>query len=74
MVYNEKQWSIQGVMNVGDLVRLKSIYPIWLHSYGIVVGDLGLVLKILDDNYVEVYWIRVRRSGRLFINLVEPVE
>jgi len=61
-------------MNVGDLVRLNSIYPIWLHSFGIVVGDLGLVLKILDDNYVEVYWIRVRRSGRLSINLVEPVE
>jgi hypothetical protein len=61
-------------MNVGDLVRLKSNYPIWLFSYGITVGDLGLILKMVDDSYVEVYWIKIRRSGRLFINLIELVE
>jgi len=61
-------------MNVGDLVRLKSNYPIWLFSQGITVGDLGLVIKLYDDNFVEVYWIKIRKTGKLFTNLVELVE
>jgi hypothetical protein len=43
-------WSIQGVMIEGDLVKLKTRYPIWLYSYGLSDGDLGIISKMEDDN------------------------
>lgn len=60
-------------MNVGDLVRLKHKYPIWLLAFGISEGDMGLITTI-GDNWIEVYWIKNRRTGRIKPELVEIVE
>jgi hypothetical protein len=60
-------------MIVGDLVKLKHKYPIWLLSFGIAQGDMGLVTTI-GDNWIEVYWIKNRRIARLKPELVEVVE
>ena len=37
-------------MSEGDLVRLKTRYPIWLYSYGLSDGDLGIVAKIGEES------------------------
>jgi hypothetical protein len=30
----------------GDLVKLKTRYPIWLYSFGLSDGDLGIISKL----------------------------
>ena len=49
MVNHTQFWSIQGVMNEGDLVRLKTRYPIWLYSFGLSDGDFGGVITKIDE-------------------------
>ena len=69
----EQFWSIQGVMIEGDLVKLKTRYPIWLYSYGLSDGDMGLVTNI-DKEDVLVYWLRIRKLGSVKKNLIKVVE
>ena len=60
-------------MSEGDLVRLKTRYPIWLYSYGLSDGDLGIVAKIGEEDTL-VYWLRIRKQGSVKNNLLELVE
>jgi hypothetical protein len=60
-------------MSEGDLVRLKTRYPIWLYSYGLSDGDLGIVTK-LDEDEALVYWLKIRRLGSVKLNLIETVQ
>ncbi len=60
-------------MNEGDLVRLKTRYPIWLYSYGLSDGDLGIVTK-LDAEEALVYWLKIKRLGSVKLNLIESVQ
>jgi hypothetical protein len=60
-------------MSEGDLVRLKTRYPIWLYSYGLSDGDLGIVTK-LDADEALVYWLKIRRLGSVKLNLIETVQ
>jgi hypothetical protein len=63
LVQKEKHGSVYGVMNVGDLVRMKSKYPIWLLSVGVRSVDRGIILEVHDDiDKVEVYWFRISKS------------
>ena len=73
MANHTQFWSIQGVMSEGDLVRLKTRYPIWLYSYGLSDGDLGIVTK-LDADEALVYWLKIRRLGSVKLNLIETVQ
>ena len=73
MANHTQFWSIQGVMNEGDLVRLKTRYPIWLYSYGLSDGDLGIVTK-LDAEEALVYWLKIKRLGSVKLNLIESVQ
>ncbi len=73
MANHTQLWSIQGVMNEGDLVRLKTRYPIWLYSYGLSDGDLGIVTK-LDAEEALVYWLKIKRLGSVKLNLIESVQ
>ena len=57
----------------GDLVKLKTRYPIWLYSYGLSDGDMGLVTNI-DKEDVLVYWLRIRKLGSVKKNLIKVVE
>jgi hypothetical protein len=70
---HEQFWSVQGVMSEGDLVRLKTRYPIWLYSYGLTDGDLGIVAEIGEEDTL-VYWLRIRKQGSVKNNLLELVE
>ena len=70
---HEQFWSVQGVMSEGDLVRLKTRYPIWLYSFGLSDGDLGIVAKV-GQNDTLVYWLRIRKQGSVKNNLLELVE
>ena len=70
---HEQFWSVQGVMSEGDLVRLKTRYPIWLYSYGLSDGDLGIVAEIGEEDTL-VYWLRIRKQGSVKNNLLELVE
>ena len=73
-VVNHTQfWSIQGVMNEGDLVRLKTRYPIWLYSFGLSDGDFGVITKI-DEKEVVVYWFKIRRMCSVQSKLIEIVQ
>jgi len=54
-------------MQVGDLVKMNSTYPIWLLSVGIKKKDIGIVLKVYDSynnssNNVEVFWFSVGKK------------
>ena len=69
----EQFWSIQGVMIEGDLVKLKTRYPIWLYSFGLSDGDMGIVTNI-DKEDVLVYWLRIRKLGSVKKNLIKVVE
>ena len=69
----EQFWSIQGIMIEGDLVKLKTRYPIWLYSFGLSDGDMGLVTRI-DKEDVLVYWLRIRKLGSVKKNLIKVVE
>jgi hypothetical protein len=69
----EQFWSIQGIMIEGDLVKLKTRYPIWLYSYGLSDGDMGLVTRI-DKEDVLVYWLRIRKLGSVKKSLIKVVE
>ena len=69
----EQFWSIQGVMIEGDLVKLKTRYPIWLYSYGLSDGDMGIVTRI-DKEDVLVYWLRIRKLGSVKKSLIKVVE
>ena len=60
-------------MSEGDLVRLKTRYPIWLYSFGLSDGDLGIVAKV-EQNDTLVYWLRIRKQGSVKNNLLELVE
>tara|TARA_R100001126_G_C4786716_1_gene129839 strand:+ start:267 stop:461 length:195 start_codon:yes stop_codon:yes gene_type:complete len=60
-------------MSEGDLVRLKTRYPIWLYSFGLSDGDLGIVAKV-GQNDTLVYWLRIRKQGSVKNNLLELVE
>ena len=60
-------------MSEGDLVRLKTRYPIWLYSFGLSDGDLGIVTKLTDDEAL-VYWLKIRRLGSVKLNLIETVQ
>ena len=66
-------WSIQGVMIEGDLVKLKTRYPIWLYSYGLSDGDLGIISKMEGDD-ILVYWLTIRRVGYVKKHLLKVVE
>lgn len=57
----------------GDLVKLKTRYPIWLYSYGLSDGDIGIVTSI-DKEDVLVYWLRIRKLGSVKKNLIKVVE
>ena len=70
---HEQFWSVQGVMSEGDLVRLKTRYPIWIYSFGLSDGDLGIVAKV-GQNDTLVYWLRIRKQGSVKNNLLELVE
>ena len=69
----EQFWSIQGVMIEGDLVKLKTRYPIWLYSFGLSDGDMGIVTRI-DKEDVLVYWLRIRKLGSVKKSLIKVVE
>ena len=73
MANHTQFWSIQGVMSEGDLVRLKTRYPIWLYSFGLSDGDLGIVTKLTDGEAL-VYWLKIRRFGSVKLNLIETVQ
>ena len=60
-------------MSEGDLVRLKTRYPIWLYSFGLSDGDLGIIAKV-GQNDTLVYWLRIRKQGSVKNNLLELVE
>ena len=60
-------------MSEGDLVRLKTRYPIWLYSFGLSDGDLVIVTK-LTDGEAQVYWLKIRRLGSVKLNLIETVQ
>ena len=57
----------------GDLVKLKTRYPIWLYSHGLSDGDMGIVTSI-DKEDVLVYWLRIRKLGSVKKNLIKVVE
>ena len=57
----------------GDLVKLKTRYPIWLYSYGLSDGDMGIVTRI-DKEDVLVYWLRIRKLGSVKKSLIKVVE
>tara|TARA_R110000796_G_scaffold65503_1_gene151275 strand:+ start:2016 stop:2207 length:192 start_codon:yes stop_codon:yes gene_type:complete len=61
-------------MNVGDLVRLKYKYPIWLFSFGISEGDIGLITEICSERVAKVYWIKIRRVAEINLELIKPAE
>lgn len=60
-------------MNEGDLVRLKTRYPIWLYSFGLSDGDFGVITKI-DKEEVVVYWFKIRRMCSVQSKLIEVVQ
>ena len=60
-------------MNEGDLVRLKTRYPIWVYSFGLSDGDLGIVAKVGEEDTL-VYWLRIQKQGIVKNNLLELVE
>ena len=39
----------------GDLVKLKSKYPIWLYSHGLIDGDMGIVIS-MEKETATVFW------------------
>jgi hypothetical protein len=57
----------------GDLVKLKTRYPIWLYSFGLSDGDMGIVTKI-DKEDVLVYWLRIKKIGSVKKSLIEVVK
>jgi hypothetical protein len=57
----------------GDLVKLKTRYPIWLYSFGLSDGDMGIVTRI-DKEDVLVYWLRIRKLGSVKKSLIKVVE
>ena len=57
----------------GDLVRLKTRYPIWLYSFGLSDGDLGIISKMEGED-ILVYWLRIRRLGSVKNYLLQVVE
>ena len=57
----------------GDLVKLKTRYPIWLYLYGLTDGDLGIVAKVGEEDTL-VYWLRIRKKGTVKNSLLELVE
>jgi len=60
-------------MNEGDLVRLKTRYPIWLYSFGLNDGDLGIISKMGDED-ILVYWLRIKREGSVKKHLLQLVQ
>ena len=60
-------------MSEGDLVKLKARYPIWLYSFGLSDGDLGIIVQTGEEDTL-VYWLRIRREGSVKTNLLEIVQ
>ena len=60
-------------MNEGDLVRLKTRYPIWLYSQGLNDGDLGIITRIGKEDSI-VYWLKIRKIGSVKTDLLEVVQ
>jgi hypothetical protein len=60
-------------MSEGDLVKLKTRYPIWLYSFGLSDGDLGIIVQTGEEDTL-VYWLRIRREGSVKTNLLEIVQ
>ena len=60
-------------MSEGDLVKLKTRYPIWLYSFGLSDGDLGIITEVGKEDTL-VYWLRIRREGSVKTNLLEVVQ
>jgi hypothetical protein len=59
-------------MNEGDLVRLKTRYPIWLYSFGLSDGDLGIIIRFGEQESI-VYWLKIRKMCSVKKNLIEVV-
>jgi len=57
----------------GDLVKLKTRYPIWLYSFGLSDGDMGIVTRIGKED-ILVYWLRIKKIGSVKKNLIEVVK
>ena len=57
----------------GDLVRLKTRYPIWLYSYGLQDGDLGIIIN-KEKNVFLVYWIKIKKTSYIEKHLIQVVE
>mgnify|MGYP005995022725 CR=1 FL=1 len=60
-------------MSEGDLVKIKTRYPIWLYSFGLSDGDLGIIVQTGEEDTL-VYWLRIRREGSVKTNLLEIVQ
>jgi len=61
-------------MNVGDLVKMKTKYPIWLLSVGVRSTHVGIVLEVHDDiDKVEVFWFRIGKSYILDQKVVKKI-
>jgi len=60
-------------MKVGNLVRLKTRYPIWLYSQGLADGDLGIIMKIRKEETL-IYWLRIRKLGSVKSSLIEVIQ
>lgn len=60
-------------MNEGDLVRLKTRYPIWLYSFGLNDGDLGIISEMGDED-ILVYWLRIKREGFVKKYLLQVIQ
>ena len=59
-------------MSEGDLVKLKSKYPIWLYSHGLIDGDMGIVIS-MEKETATVFWLRIRMTGTVSKALLLPV-
>tara|TARA_R110000850_G_scaffold129966_1_gene250420 strand:- start:131 stop:328 length:198 start_codon:yes stop_codon:yes gene_type:complete len=58
-------------MNVGDLVRLRDVYPMWILSVGLGRKGLGIVTKVFEEtDEVEVYWFIIFKCYTIKQNLI----
>lgn len=65
-------------MSVGDLVRLRDVYPMWILSVGLDRKGLGIVTEVFEQtDEVEVYWFSLFRCYTIkqsLINLLHQKE
>jgi hypothetical protein len=76
--YSPQLRTIQNFMNIGDLVRLRDVYPMWILSVGLSRKGLGIVTKVFEEtDEVEVYWFSIFKCYRIkqsLINLLHQKE